>query len=64
MILSAEEQSDQGLHCLQLGEKVNRISGTKNYLIVRKDKLGLKLKINVSTFNFWVSCVPESVASY
>ena len=32
-----------------IGEKVNRISGTKNYLIIRKDKLGLKLKINVCT---------------
>ena len=47
-----------------LGEKVKGISETKNYLIVGKDKLGLKLKINVSTFNFWVSYVPESVASY
>ena len=47
-----------------IGENVNGISGTKNYLIVRKDKLRLKLKINVCTFNFWVPCIPESVASY
>ena len=47
-----------------VGEKVNGISGTKNYLIVRKDKLDIKLKINVCIFNFWVSDVPESVSSY
>ena len=48
----------------KIGEKVNGISGTKNYLIVRKGNLGLKLKINVCTFSFWVSYAPEKVASY
>ena len=50
-----------------LGEKVKFIRGLnlmKNYLIDRKDKFGLILNINVSTFNFWVSYAPESVASY
>ena len=57
-----DEQKDDAI-----GETVKFIRGlnlTKNYLIVRKDTFGLILKINVSTFNFWVSYAPESVASY
>ena len=55
------------MHFRKIGEKVKLIRGlnlTKNYLIVRKDKFGLILKINASTFNSWMSYAPESVAPY
>ena len=39
-------------------------SGEKYTHLFRKDEIGLKLKLNISSFYFWVLTCPESVVSY
>ena len=60
---SLRKQSEENVCTIHRREGEQNIKDEK-LPIVRKAKLGLKLKINVCTFNFWVSYVPESVASY
>ena len=60
-------KSEGQMQYTMIGKMVAFIRGlnfTKNNLFVRKVKFGLIVKIDVSTYNFWVSYAPESVASY